>query len=52
MSNWIRVCAAGEIDEEDLIRFDHDGQSFCVYNTEKGWGGGSPAPLTPPDRPG
>ncbi len=37
MSNWIRVCAAGEIDEEDLIRFDHDGQSYCVYNTEKGF---------------
>ncbi len=37
MSNWIRVCAASEIDEEDLIRFDHDGQSYCVYNTEKGF---------------
>ncbi len=37
MSNWIRVCAAGEIDEEDLIRFDYDGQSYCVYNTEKGF---------------
>ena len=37
MSNWIRVCNADEIDEEDLIRFDHDGRTFCVYNTHKGF---------------
>lgn len=37
MSDWIRVCEADEIDEEDLVRFDHDGRSFAVYNTEKGY---------------
>ncbi|WP_282610045.1 non-heme iron oxygenase ferredoxin subunit [Pelagibius sp. Alg239-R121] len=37
MSEWVRVCAAEEIDEEDLIRFDHGGCSFAVYNTEKGF---------------
>lgn len=37
MSNWIRACAADEIDEEDLIRFDHGGRTFCIYNTEKGF---------------
>jgi len=24
--NWIEVCAADDIDEEDVIRFDVDGQ--------------------------
>ena len=37
MSEWIRVCEAEEIDEEDLIRFDYDDRSFAVYNTEKGY---------------
>lgn len=37
MSNWILVCASEEIDEEDLIRFDHDDHSYCVFNTEKGF---------------
>ena len=37
MSNWIRVCAADEIDSEDLIRFDHGEKTFCVYNTDKGF---------------
>ena len=37
MTGWIRACAADEIDEEDLIRFDHDGRTFCIYNTEKGF---------------
>ncbi len=37
MGNWIRVCAADEIDEDDLIRFDHGSRTFCVYNTEKGF---------------
>ena len=37
MSNWVRACAADEVDEEDLIRFDHDGRTFCIYNTEKGF---------------
>ncbi len=27
--NWVEVCAADEIDEEDVIRFDHDGQHLC-----------------------
>ncbi|MEM7343068.1 MAG: non-heme iron oxygenase ferredoxin subunit [Chloroflexota bacterium] len=37
MSDWIRVCPAVEIDEEDLVRLDHDGQTYCVYNTDKGF---------------
>lgn len=37
MSEWVRVCEAEEIELEDLIRFDHAGRTFCVYNTEKGF---------------
>jgi 3-phenylpropionate/trans-cinnamate dioxygenase ferredoxin subunit len=33
MPNWIRVCAADEIEAEDLIRFDHDGRTFAVYRS-------------------
>ena len=33
MSNWVEVCATDEIDEEDVIRFDHDGRTFAVYRS-------------------
>ena len=34
MDGWIAACAADEIDEEDVIRFDHDGRTFAIYRTE------------------
>ena len=37
MSQWIKVCAADEIDEEDVIRFDHGGRTYAVYNTPSGY---------------
>ena len=37
MSDWIRVCAADEIDEEDVIRFDHGERTFAVYYTASGY---------------
>lgn len=37
MTNWVRACAADEIDEEDLIRWDHEGHFYAIYNTEKGF---------------
>ena len=33
MSNWVEACAAGDIDEEDVIRFDHGGRTFAVYRS-------------------
>lgn len=33
MSNWVEVCGTDEIDAEDLIRFDHDGQTYAVYRS-------------------
>ena len=37
MSDWIRVCAVNDIDEEDLIRWDHDGRTLAIYHTEQGF---------------
>ena len=37
MSNWVRACATDDVDDEDLIRFDHEGRTYCIYNTEKGF---------------
>ena len=33
MSEWIEVCVTDDIDEEDVIRWDHDGGSFAIYHT-------------------
>jgi len=33
MPNWIRACATDDIEEEDLIRFDHDGRTFAIYRS-------------------
>lgn len=33
MTTWIEACAAGDIDEEDLIRFDHGGRTFAIYRS-------------------
>ena len=37
MSEWVEVCAADEIDEDDLIGWDHDGGSFAIYHTKEGF---------------
>lgn len=33
MSEWIDACAVDDIEEEDLIRFDHDGRTFAIYRS-------------------
>jgi 3-phenylpropionate/trans-cinnamate dioxygenase ferredoxin subunit len=33
MGNWVEACAAEEIEEEDLIRFDHEGRTFAIYRS-------------------
>ncbi len=35
--NWHRVGSANDIDEEDVIRFDHGNRTLAVYNTEDGF---------------
>lgn len=29
---WIFVCNAEELGEEEVMRFDHDGRTFAIYN--------------------
>lgn len=34
MSNdWVEVCAADKIEQEDVIRFDHGGRTFAIYRS-------------------
>jgi 3-phenylpropionate/trans-cinnamate dioxygenase ferredoxin subunit len=33
MANWVEVCKADDIDEEDVIRFDHSGRTYAVYRS-------------------
>lgn len=37
MSEWIMACATDDIDEEDVIRFDHEEITYAIYNTDKGF---------------
>lgn len=33
MTNWVDACAADEIDQEDVVRFDHAGRTFAIYRS-------------------
>jgi 3-phenylpropionate/trans-cinnamate dioxygenase ferredoxin subunit len=33
MTNWVDACAANEIDQEDVVRFDHAGRTFAIYRS-------------------
>ena len=35
--NWVRACAVDDVEEEDVLGFDHDGKEYCVYNTSDGF---------------
>ena len=37
MPQEIYVCQTDDIDEEDVIRFDHNDQTYCVYHTTEGF---------------
>ena len=32
--NWLLACEAGDLDEDTVCRFDHDGQTYAIYNSE------------------
>jgi 3-phenylpropionate/trans-cinnamate dioxygenase ferredoxin component len=36
MSEWIDACATEDIDQEDLIRFDHGGGTYAIYHAPDG----------------
>lgn len=33
MTDWIDACATEDIEEEDLIRFDHGGRTYAIYRS-------------------
>ncbi|EJL48888.1 MULTISPECIES: MocE family 2Fe-2S type ferredoxin [unclassified Rhizobium] len=33
MSAWIKACGIDDIDNEDVIRFDHEGKTFAIYRS-------------------
>jgi len=33
MTTWVDACAADEIDQEDVVRFDHAGRTFAIYRS-------------------
>jgi len=33
MAEWIAACAAGDIDPEDVIPFDHGGRAYAIYRS-------------------
>jgi len=33
MSEWIEACEAGDIDAEEVIRFDHADRTFAIYRS-------------------
>ena len=33
MTQWIAACAVGDIEAEDVMRFDHGGRSFAIYRS-------------------
>ena len=37
MTRWIDACATTDIDEDDLITWQHEGHRLAIYNTEKGF---------------
>ncbi|WP_105386546.1 MocE family 2Fe-2S type ferredoxin [Neorhizobium alkalisoli] len=30
---WVRACATSDVDEEDVIRFDHAGSTYAIYRS-------------------
>ena len=30
---WVEACGTEEVDEEDVIRFDHGGRTFAIYRS-------------------
>jgi 3-phenylpropionate/trans-cinnamate dioxygenase ferredoxin subunit len=33
MDEWVDACAAGDIEPEDVIRFDHGERTFAIYRS-------------------
>jgi 3-phenylpropionate/trans-cinnamate dioxygenase ferredoxin component len=36
MATWTEACATGDIDAEDVIRFDHGSKTYAIYHGPDG----------------
>ena len=36
-ATWVRACACDDVCEEDLVRWDHGGRTFAIYNAFDGF---------------
>jgi Na+-transporting NADH:ubiquinone oxidoreductase subunit F len=36
VNGWIEVCASGFLKQEDVIRFDHEAETYAIYRTAQG----------------
>jgi len=36
MTRWVDACATEDVEDEDLIRFDHDGRTYAIYRSPQG----------------
>jgi 3-phenylpropionate/trans-cinnamate dioxygenase ferredoxin subunit len=35
--SWLAVCGVEDIDEEDVVQFEHDGKIYAIYHTPSGF---------------
>ena len=33
MADWVEACAVDDVEEEDVIRFDHGGRTYAIYRS-------------------
>ena len=33
MSQWVEACGIEDVDQEEVIRFDHQGRTFAIYRS-------------------
>ena len=33
MGDWVAACQVGDIEEEDVLRFDHGARTFAIYRS-------------------
>ena len=33
VGGWVKACATDDIEEEDVIRFDHEGRTYAIYRS-------------------
>jgi 3-phenylpropionate/trans-cinnamate dioxygenase ferredoxin subunit len=33
MAGWVRVCGVDDVDQEDVLRFDHGGRTYAIYRS-------------------